>query len=64
MLPPPAGVFGVDRDLLVDVDEFGTQLCNTTRRKGWAPVGETPKPDLPTKVGPKRSTILAVSHGA
>jgi hypothetical protein len=39
-LPPPAGVYGVNCQLIIDVDEFGTQLFNINRPLAHAPRGQ------------------------
>lgn len=38
--PPPMGVFGVNANVIVDVDETGMSLEESQRRYGYASQGE------------------------
>jgi transposase len=58
-LPPPAGVYGVNCQLIIDVDEFGTQLFNVNMPLAHAPRGQKAVQVAPTKIGKKYTTIIA-----
>lgn len=62
-LPPPQGIFGVNRDILVDVDETGVWLAVGRRRYGHAPSGQSASTHAPYNVGKKYSVILAIDTG-
>ena len=62
-LPPPAGINGVDRDLLVDIDETGVWMACCRRTRGHAPRGESATTHAPYNVGKKYTVILAIDTG-
>ena len=61
-LPPPAGIFGVDRETIIDIDESGVMMGTASRSSGHAMIGEQATMRMPTKVGTKDTIILAVWH--
>lgn len=63
-LPPPAGVLGVRRDLMVDTDEFGICMYDTQHRVAVGRRGETPVVRMDTMPGRKLSVIFSATSGA
>ena len=62
-LEPPAGIHGVNRDLLVDIDETGVWMACCRRTRGHAPRGESATTNAPYNVGKKYTAILAIDTG-
>ncbi len=59
--PLPGGIFGMDRNRHIDVDEFGTQLFHCNRSQAHSLAGTWAVQTAPTKIGKKYTTIIATS---
>ena len=62
-LQPPQGILGVNRNILVDVDECGVWLAVCRRKYGHAPSGQSASTRAPYNVGKKYTVILAIDLG-